>query len=224
MMWTVYRHVKGQIYLGLGSAVHSETGDRLERYLCLYDTPEVAWVRPAGMFHETLPTGDRRFAAVARVRIVMPEDEPTVLTFGYDAWGAGRPLDAFLASYEQNRNHLRGTRYALETLDGELVANCNTLRFERGIVGIASVATHPAHRGQGHAGRLLRAVMALLREQDRDSRFLLFSEVEPAIYARVGFEIVPDEHQRFLPAIAMATGLSARPLTPDEARWLERYF
>jgi hypothetical protein len=26
------------------------------------------------------------------------------------------------------------------------------------------------------------------------------------------------------PAIAMATGLSTWPLTPDEARWLERYF
>ena len=224
MMWTVYRHVKGQIYLGLGSAVHSETGDRLERYLCLYDTPEVAWVRPAGMFHETLPTGEPRFEPVARVRVVMPEDEPTVLTFGYDAWGKGRPMDAFLASYGQSRHHLRGMRYGLETIEGELVANCNTLRFQRGVVGIASVATRPDRRGEGHASRLLRAVMALLREQDPDTRFLLFSEVDPALYARVGFEVVPEENQRFAPAIAMATGLSARPLEASEARWLEQYF
>ena len=223
-MWTMYRHRKGQLYLGLGPAVHSETVDRFERYLCMYDTPEVAWVRPSGMFHETLPCGEPRFEAIARVRIVMPEDEPTVLTFGYGAWGKGRPVAEFLASYEQSRHHLRGTRYGLETLEGDLVANCNTLRFQRGIVGIASVATRRDRRGEGHASRLLRAVLALLREQDTSTRFLLFSEVDPAIYARVGFEVVPDEHQRFLPAIAMATGLSARPLEVSEARWLEGYF
>jgi GNAT superfamily N-acetyltransferase len=180
------------------------------------------------MFDEILADGTPRFTPIARVRLVYPEDEPEVLGFGFDAWARQQTLEAFVASYETSRNHLRGARYLLELTDGAIVADLNTLRFARGVVGIASVATAPAQRGRGYATLLLRAVLEIVRfqvdgiEGERPPRFLLFSEVPPRTYEGCGFRVLPDEHQRFLPAVAMATGDG--PLTVAEAAALTRYF
>jgi hypothetical protein len=48
-----YRHYKGQDYLVTGVATHSETGERLAVYRCLYGAFDL-WVRPLGMFQESV--------------------------------------------------------------------------------------------------------------------------------------------------------------------------
>jgi hypothetical protein len=64
--------------------------------------------------------------------------------------------------------------------------------------------------------------MELQRFSHGDLRFLLFSEVPPSVYERHGFRVLPTEHQRFLPAVAMATGDT--PLSVEEAESLKTYF
>jgi len=211
-------------YLGLDRALHSETREPHVVYRCLYENDLAkTWVRPSNMFDGLNDAGALRFEPIGRVRIVEPEDEATVLAFGYDAWGAGRSLRDFVASYQRDRNHLRGTRYLLESLSGERVANLNVLRFARGLMGIASVATAVSHRGKGHARLLLKAVMELKRLESGDKiRFMLFSEVSPRIYEDCGFRLLADEHQHFRPSLAMATG--SEPLGGDEAKILKTYF
>lgn len=223
MSWTLYRHYKGNHYLRLGEAAHSEDLAPHVVYRCLYDNPAArTWIRPQGMFEGALEDGRARFTPVARLRLVQPEDQATVLAFGYDAWGDGKTLADFIAGYEQSRNHLRGTRYLLETLEGAPVAGLNTLRFRRGLMGLASVATDPAHRGRGYSSLLVRGVMELHRFLHGDPRFLLFSEVPPSVYERHGFRVLPPEYQRFLPSVAMATGEA--PLSAEEAEPLRTYF
>jgi GNAT superfamily N-acetyltransferase len=223
MSWTLYRHYKGNHYLRLGVGAHSEDLSPHVVYRCLYDNPEArTWLRPQGMFEEKLEDDRPRFTPVARVRLVQPEDYPTVLAFGYDAWGEGKTLPEFIAGYEQSRNHLRGTRYLLETLDGLPVAGLNTLRFSASVLGLASVATDPAQRGKGYSSLLVRGVMELHRFLYGDLRFLLFSEVPPSVYERHGFRVLPAEHQRFLPSVAMATGEA--PLSVEEGEFLKAYF
>ncbi len=225
-MWTLYTQASGDLALGLGTAWLDAAPDDArgtarapyERSLCLQSRPlDAARLEPSAAFHA-------RHSAIARVRVVMPEDEPEVLAFGFDAWGEGRTLEAFIASYETSRNHLRGTRYLLEDLAGEPLADLNTLRFRRGLVGVASVATAATHRRRGHATRLLRAVMALMRDADPRTRFGLFSEVDPSVYEAVGFARLPAELQRFVPAVAMVTDLDQRALDASEAAVFERYF
>jgi len=223
MSWTIYRHYKGNHYLRLGVGAHSEDLSPHVVYRCLYDNPEArTWIRPQGMFEETLEDGRLRFTPVARMRLVQPEDCPAVLAFGYDAWGEGKTLAEFIAGYDHSRNHQRGTRYLLETLAGIPVAGLNTLRFRRGLMGLASVATDPAQRGKGYSALLVRAAMELQRFSHGDLRFLLFSEVPPSVYERHGFHVLPPEHQRFLPSVAMATGDT--PLSVEEAESLKTYF
>jgi GNAT superfamily N-acetyltransferase len=228
MSWILYRHRKGMCYLGLGHVLHSEDRGALTLYRCLYENDlGKNWVRPREMFEDELAGGEKRFTPIARMRVVEREDEAEVLMFGHDAWGGGRPPEEFVADYQTNNsNHLRGTRYLLEDLNGVPLSNLNTLRFARGVIGIASVATAPLHRGKGYATQLLKAVMELYRFQGEgetgEIRFLLFSEVPPGMYERCGFQVLPKAHQHWEPSVAMATG--RLPVTPGEAEILKTYF
>ncbi len=48
-----YRHYKGGEYQVVGTARHSETGELLVVYRCLYDNDSL-WVRPLEMFLENV--------------------------------------------------------------------------------------------------------------------------------------------------------------------------
>ena len=58
----VYRHYKGNKYLVLGVAMHSETKEKLVVYVTLYDNDLAPlWVRPLAMFNEEVVVeGERR--------------------------------------------------------------------------------------------------------------------------------------------------------------------
>jgi hypothetical protein len=59
-----YRHYKGREYRVLGLARHSETLDPLVVYQALYGERGL-WVRPAGMFLESVENSGRREARFA---------------------------------------------------------------------------------------------------------------------------------------------------------------
>lgn len=54
-----YRHYKGGEYEVLGVATHSETHEQLVVYRCLYGNFDL-WVRPAGMFLESVTIDGKR--------------------------------------------------------------------------------------------------------------------------------------------------------------------
>jgi GNAT superfamily N-acetyltransferase len=195
----------------------------MEVYRTLYDNDMApVWARPREMFYEEVAPGQKRFTEVGRIRTMMPEEEGQCLAFGYDAWGGDLSLEEFVASYSNDKNHLRGTRYLMELPDGMIVANVNTLRFARGLVGLASLSVNPAYRGRGYGSTLVRAVMELLRSEDPSIRFMLFSEVKPTMYERLGFRRLPDTAQFHLPSVAMITGDT--PVTEREVSFFREYF
>lgn len=49
----IYEHYKGQRYRVYDVATHSETGECVVVYRCLYDQYDL-WVRPLSMFEETV--------------------------------------------------------------------------------------------------------------------------------------------------------------------------
>lgn len=61
-----YRHYKGNDYQVLGVARHSETGEPLVVYRCMYGDFSL-WVRPLGMFTETVVIDGRQVPRFARV-------------------------------------------------------------------------------------------------------------------------------------------------------------
>ena len=64
--------------------------------------------------------------------------------------------------------------------------------------------------------------MELLRCEDATLRFMLYSEVNPTMYERLGFCRVADEAQFHLPSVAMITGKEA--VTEREVGFLREYF
>ena len=222
-MWSMYQHTKGMYYLHVGTALHSESLEPLEVYRTLYDNELGAlWVRPQAMFHEETSPGLRRFTPVGAIRAASPEDDSVILSFGYDAWGDGKSLEDFITEYQTDKNHIRGTRYLFQLYSGEVVANLNTIRFARSLVGIASLSVHPDYRRRGYGALLLRGVMEVFRQEDPAARFLLFSEVDPKMYQKIGFNRVPDVGQGYLPSVAMISGDG--PITERELSFFREYF
>ncbi len=222
-MWTIYRHSRGMLYVAGGTALHSEDLKPYQLYRCLYDNElSRSWIRPLEMFHENLSSGEPRFTPLARVRVVAPEDEREVLAMGFAAWGAGRTLEEFISSYQDDAHHLRGTAYSLELLDGSRVSALNTVRLSRHRYGLSRVVTEPQRRGQGYATMLLQAVMELLRADEKDIRFLLFSEIGSSFYERLGFQRLPDEGRAFLPFEPMVSGDA--PASRLDPELLQRFF
>ena len=62
----LYRHYKGNDYEVLGTATHSETGERLVVYRPCYGARGL-WVRPLAMFMETVAVDGERKPRFARV-------------------------------------------------------------------------------------------------------------------------------------------------------------
>lgn len=65
-----YRHYKGNEYLVIGSAKHTETGEMFVVYQALYGD-RLFWVRPEKMFLETVKVGDQtvpRFSYIGPVK------------------------------------------------------------------------------------------------------------------------------------------------------------
>jgi hypothetical protein len=54
-----YRHYKGNEYLVLYTATHSETREKMVVYQALYGDGGI-WVRPANMWNETIEIDERR--------------------------------------------------------------------------------------------------------------------------------------------------------------------
>lgn len=57
-----HQHYKGGLYRELGTALHSETDEAMTVYEHLWPNERRLQVRPAEMFHGTLPDGRLRFA------------------------------------------------------------------------------------------------------------------------------------------------------------------
>lgn len=70
----IVRHFKGNIYLILDVAEHTETGERLVVYKALYGEGKV-WVRPIDMFLDKVPEGkENPTGQIWRFEEYQPED------------------------------------------------------------------------------------------------------------------------------------------------------
>jgi hypothetical protein len=64
--------------------------------------------------------------------------------------------------------------------------------------------------------------MEILRSEDSSVRFMLYSEVSPTMYERLGFSRLPEQLQFHRPSVAMVTG--NEPVTEREIGFLREYF
>ena len=114
----------------------------------------------------------------------------------HEVWGGNVPLDDFLSHRYQSETHNRADWFVL-TVGEKVVSSLGRqpLQFQfcgkilKGC-GIGSVHTHPDYRQKGYAAALLRQVDQWSSEQGHQIS-LLFSDIDPGYYARLGYERWP---------------------------------
>ena len=111
---------------------------------------------------------------------------------GLNRFAYGRYYAAQLAT-PWGRAHLHRTALVDASRGSSVLASLKEYRFEAvldgrpiRVVGIGAVFTQPAHRRRGHARALLERVLERAAGDGCDLA-LLFSEIDPAYYARLGF-------------------------------------
>ncbi|HYM80294.1 MAG TPA: GNAT family N-acetyltransferase [Candidatus Limnocylindria bacterium] len=143
------------------------------------------------------------------MRLASPGDMRRVFLMGYDTWGEGRPAEAYIEGCFRSAKYKLGSWYVLE-MDGTpvsaLIIYRDVFRLPPAAAGIGSVATSRDSRRRGHASELIREVSSRLRRMDGSKLFFLYADVDPNIYARLGFVALPDHLQRYQPSICMASG------------------
>lgn len=120
----------------------------------------------------------------------------------HDAWGSGLSVAQFQAREVRLRSHpwTRKTMRSWFWVDarGTVLSSCETF-LDVARVGarvgtaatIASVFTERSQRGRGHAAAMLRALIDHHRADHSCLAMTLFSEIDTAFYARLGFIPVP---------------------------------
>jgi len=123
-----------------------------------------------------------------------PDEIVAAHTNVYDVWSQGRSPEAHLRYRLESPTHSRA-RWYVGTLDGRVVTSlgCYPIRFRiegEDLPGIAigSVHTLSEVRGRGFAPQLIDWV-------ERDNRnaalSVLFSDIQPEYYARIGYVLCP---------------------------------
>src|SRR5439155_9753495 len=145
----------------------------------------------------------RRVRMASSATTIVSADGPLldpILDATFTIWHEGLSRDAYARWWQAQlrtvwgRAHL--ARFALVHGD-EVLASAKEYRLRAvlegrtyEVVGIGAVFTQPAHRGRGHAADLVERLV--VRAQERGiAAALLFSEIGPDYYRRLGFEIVP---------------------------------
>jgi hypothetical protein len=131
-------------------------------------------------------------------------------------WEPSLAVEAFVAREQV----LQRTAFAIRSrvpwawIDAErgVLASAETyeVRWKQGRVWlVASVWTEPLLRGRGHASRMLAALAARCAAEPGAAALVLFSDVGPALYARLGFVARP----------AVDVWWSAEVGDPDDGPW-----
>ena len=164
-------------------------------------------------------------ASATTVRAATAPEIEAILGWTHAIWGVKSPFPAYVA----RTRALMGSPWGRERYRfmiahdaaGTPVAGCKLYRLAVALgarpaeaVGFGAVFTRPEHRGQGHAGRMLRQLMDAAALEGAACA-LLFSDIGPALYADLGFQALEVEVGRAsaLPGPApFAPWPAARPI------------
>jgi len=130
----------------------------------------------------------------------------------YLAWGATLTESLFLKREERLRAHTWAKQnmktWVLASSTGnQILSSFETFKMKSSVngmpghsYGIASVFTEERFRGNGYASQVLQEAFTQIEQDDSHAQsYLLFSEVGPKIYERLGFSLCPSHKFVFKP-------------------------
>lgn len=148
---------------------------------------------------------------------------------GFDAWGEGRTIEAYLAACRAAPKYAAGEWWVGVGDDG--FVECSLLLHEIPLpdgppaAGLGSIATVPALRGRGHGSNLIAEVIGRREASAGTKVFFLFSDIAPAFYAKFGFAVIgPCSKKPSSIIMARAAPATLADLLADPRFRLPEYF
>ena len=126
------------------------------------------------------------------IRPAAASELDAVFLMGRDAWGEGRPLEAYLAVCRAAPKYAAGVWWVLAgeggRLESSLLAHDIPLPSGAPAVGLGSIATPPELRGGGRASPRISEVIRRRAADAATEVFFLYSDIAPVFYERFGFK------------------------------------
>lgn len=135
------------------------------------------------------------------LREAAPKEKSYLYTLGYQEWPKKRTLEQYIKDNQKEESY--GTRYVLANEQNQITASLMMLSLNDGLFGIGSVVVPLEFRGQGFGKKLLKSCMALMEQTRPNAAFMLYSEIDPGYYEKLGFQVLPDHCQRYSEGICM---------------------
>lgn len=123
-------------------------------------------------------------------RAAKSEEISLIFSMGYKEWNKNRPFEKYCI--DNGKEDAIGTRYVI-THNNQIV--CSTILIkhpdlnEHELYGIGSVVTPQEFRGNGYAAELLKECINLVDKTN--AIILLYSDINPRFYEKMGFRILP---------------------------------
>ncbi|APJ03417.1 GNAT family N-acetyltransferase [Silvanigrella aquatica] len=143
------------------------------------------------------------------VRKANNQDFPEIFSMGFDTWGQEGFTKEQHVEFCYKRidyKYKYGHWYVLEehgSLKSSLICYRNAFGLLPGAVGVGSVATLPAFRNQGFMSHLLKQAIFMESQAVDLNYFILFSDIDPYVYQKIGFIILPNELQKCEDSVIM---------------------
>ena len=128
-------------------------------------------------------------------RAAKMEEVNWLLSMGYKEWCKNRTFEKYCI--DNGKEDSIGTRYVI-THNDQIVSSAILIKHpdlnEHELYGIGSVVTPQEFRGRGYAAELLRECISLV---DKTKAYiLLYSDISPRFYEKMGFRVLPAELQK----------------------------
>lgn len=139
-----------------------------------------------------------------RLRKLELHEREAIFQTGYKEWPRGRTYKQYV--HDNSKEDAYGTRYALVNETDEIIGSVMILNIkinQAPIFGLGSVVIESPHRNKGYGLTMLTETLKVIDAQGGDSIVMLYSEIDPNYYAKLGFKELPEKFQRYDYASAM---------------------
>lgn len=140
-------------------------------------------------------------------RLMNEDEKETVYQIGFVEWGKDKTWEEYIKENEMEESD-GGVRYVLED-DGQIVGSLVVFEFDSSptemfpVYGIASVVVPTSSRGKGYGLELMKHCLHHYKKNDSQSIFVLYSDIHPSFYQKIGFISLPKSLQFYFDTTRM---------------------
>lgn len=142
------------------------------------------------------------------MRRATPADLREIYTMGYDTWGEGKSIAAYLDECLASPKYKQGRWFVLTASNNDsedrtvalsLLASAIVYEFSGWgsykVLGIGSLSSPVSLRGKGYGKSMMQQLSDYLLAQEHADLVFIYSDIDPEFYARMGYVVVPSEYQ-----------------------------